>query len=426
MAAPARDRSASLSPGATIVIDLTPLDTPTRAHGIGRYLHDLCVGLEALAPAERAGLRLYGLTHLGWTGSFELTEQLGSFRGSPALPSPRPSDRYRWAYRRRVALWRALRTIRPDWIHLGDPNATPLGMDLAGCRRLVTCHDLIPLEYPEQYFSWKDGFRWVGPELHRRRYRSADHVVAISDATANALRRLVGIAPERLSRVYNGVPLERWSPTPSPRDDDCLRRLGLEPRRFVTYVGNVDWRKNLEGMVGGLAHARRAGVELTLVHAGRVDGAKRARLGRLAERYGVSRLVRSVGYCDDPTLGALYRHAIANLFVSRAEGFGLPLVEAMATGCPTITTRCGSLAEVAGEAALTVDPESHRAIGEAMVQLARDAELRAELSRRGIARAPRFSLRAQALAMVALYRRLAALREPPGPRKADAGSPPPG
>ena len=183
-----------------------------------------------------------------------------------------------------------------------------------------------------------------------------------------------------------------------------LLRHGLSKRRFLLYVGGCDWRKNVEGMTQGLAHARAQGEDLVLAFAGSLGPSHAAAVDAATASAGVGGSVSKLGYVSDDDLAVLYRHAVAHVMVSRLEGFGLTVVEAMASGCPVVTTTAGSLPEVAGDAALTVDPEDPRAIGDAFVRLARDASLRGELAAKGRARAPLFSREVQARAMAKVYR----------------------
>lgn len=393
-----------MADGRTVLLDLTPLDTPSRFRGIGRYVRDLAVGLSRLGPHERRGMRLVGLTRLDWRGQAQTTEELGSYEGELAH-EPGRLDQYRIAYQRRVGLWRAARSVGADLVHLGDPNATPLGRRLSRCGWLVTCHDLIALRHPEHYFTIRDGFGLVGRRLERRRYLSADHVVAISDATAADLRRFFGLPAERVTRVYNGVDLDRWT-TPSSPASRVAAELGLAPGSYLLYVGDLDWRKNAEAMIAALAKARRRGAEVHLVLAGVLSEARVRTVAALCARHDVAPWVHRVGYVPDEELVPLFRSALAHLFVSRIEGFGLPVVEAMACGCPVIASNDGAVGEVAGDAAWRVDPEDHDAIADAILALASRPELRADQIARGRVRAERFSLRAQAEEMVALYARL--------------------
>ncbi len=386
-----------------LLLDLTHLDTPSRERGIGRYIRDLAVGLSALPAQALGGVEILGLTSLDWSGNYTLTDDLASYQGNPALPRPTSKDYYRWAYRQRFSLWQAAARARAAAVHICAPHATPWLFGLAGCRRIVTCHDLVPTRFPERYMNAGDGGVFIGKHIERRRFRTADLVVAISDATRADLRSLLGVPEQRIVRVYNGVDVERWSASPPLASAETLARLGIK-RPFVLYVGAQDWRKNTEGMMAGVAEARAQGLDVELVWAGSLDANQSAAVDAEASRFGVSDAVRKLGYVSDDDLLILYRAARAHLIVSRCEGFGLTVVEAMAAGCPVITTSEGSLREVAGEAALTVNPEDHRAIGQAIVTVCRDEARTAELVRRGRERAPLFSRETQALAMARVYR----------------------
>jgi glycosyltransferase involved in cell wall biosynthesis len=334
-----------------------------------------------------------------------VTSDVGSFAGSDDLPAPATRDHYRWAYARRLALWNAVRKIGAAAVHLGDPHATPLFMRLTACRTIVTCHDAIPLRFPDRYMTIHDGGERIGAAIERRRYRRADLVVAVSDSTKADASALLGARPERVVRVYNGVDVDKWGRDPALDVDATLRRFGLFERPFVLYVGGYHWHKNVEGMVGGLSIARSLGADLDFVWAGKLSEEHASIVDAEARRAGVASAVRRLGYVSDEELVVLYRRAVAHLLVSRAEGFGFTVIEAMAAGCPVVTTAAGSLAEVAGDAAVTVDPEAHGAIGAALARLCRDAALRDDLASRGRHRAPRFSLDVQAREMAGVYRR---------------------
>ena len=392
-----------------VLVDLTALDTPSRTRGIGRYVRALALGISRLGADERAGLRIAGLTRLHWTGRFDLTHDLGSFEGTQDL-LPAKADHRRFAAKRRIALWRAVQGAGAALVHLTDPNATPLGMGFTRCQRLVTCHDLIPLQFPERYLNLEDGLQVLGARVIRRRYRSADHILAISDATKAQLETLAGITPDRISRVHNAIALDAWRPEPEADDARMRERLGIERGRYLLYVGDTDWRKNVEGMFAGLARAHRAGASVSLVMAGKLNAFQQERVARLVERHGVGGQVHMAGYVTDAELAGLYRGALGHLFVSRSEGFGLTVIEAMACGCPVITTRAGSLAEVAGDAALLVDAEDTEGIAEAIVRLSTDPDERERRIALGSRQAQRFGLEAQARGTVGVYRHVLGIR----------------
>jgi len=390
----------------TVLLDLTSLDTPSRHRGPGRYVRELARGLAELGPAELGGVKVLGLTHLGLGGSYRVTDEIAEFHGSAGLPSPAPKDHYHWAYARRVALWRAVRAIDPGAVHLGDPNSTPLFMGLTHTKKIVTCHDAIPARYPSRYFGIRDGGAAVGLAIEKRRYRTADLVIAISDATRDDAISYLGVPAERIVRVYNGVDVDHWARDPTTPAGQVLERHGLENRAFVLYVGASDWHKNVEGMFAGFAEARKRGTDALLVWAGKLREDHAENVRAIAERFGVTDAVRLLGFVSDDDLAVLFREARAHLLVSWCEGFGLTVVEAMGSGCPVVTTRGGSLGEVAGEAALTVEPDDHAAIGAAIARVVADGDLRAMLARRGRERAPRFSRRVQAEGMARAYRDL--------------------
>lgn len=384
-------------PKKTVLIDLTPLYTADRHRGIGRYLMNLAKGLQAIPERERDGLRFLGLHRLGLDGSFDVSEDL------TPRDFGRPENHRRRQFARRLWLGRVARRVGADLVHLGDTDATPL---LSSTPRVATCHDLIPLRYPAKYLDWRHGYATVASILWKRRFGSADHVVAISDATANDLGRYLRVPPTRVTRVYNGSNLSAFSSEKRDSDAMLVDMYDLSTRPFLLYVGDIDWRKNVEGMLGGLARARANGVDVAIAFAGKHDERHATHLDELVRAHDLVPFVHSLGFVPDEHLVSLYRAALAHLFVSRCEGFGLTVVEAMASGCPVITTAGGSLAEVAGDAALLVDPESNVAIGDAIVKLARDPMARRELVRLGLARVPRFALEVQARDMLAIYRRL--------------------
>ena len=388
-----------------ILFDLTPLDTPSGPRGIGRYIRELALGLSELPKSELPGIEIIGLTSLDWTGGYAVTSDIAGYRGGPRAAAPTEKDFYHWAYRQRLLLWRAAKAVGADAVHICDPHATPLFFGMVGCRKIVTCHDLVPTKFPDHYFGVRDGGAFVGKRIERRRYRSADLVVAISDATRDDVVGLLGVPPERVVRVYNGVDVAYWAAPPTADREATLDRFHLRDRDYVLYVGGSDWRKNTEGMMAALARARAAGIDLRWAWAGHLQGGHVAAVENEARRFGVLSAVERLGYVSDDELRVLYRASRAHLFVSRCEGFGLTVVEAMAAGCPVVTTNGGSLAEVAGDAALQVNPENAMAIGDALIRLCREPALAADLVRRGSERARLFSRAAQARAMAAVYRR---------------------
>jgi glycosyltransferase involved in cell wall biosynthesis len=159
-------------------------------------------------------------------------------------------------------------------------------------------------------------------------------------------------------------------------------------------------------MLAGFAGARQSGTDAILAWAGKLGEEDQRAALAMAERFGIADAVKLLGFVSDDALAVLYRAARAHILVSWCEGFGLTVVEAMAAGCPVVTTRGGSLGEVVGDAALTAPPDDHAAIAAAIVRIVSDGDLRAVLAGRGRERAAQFSRRVQAKAMAEAYREL--------------------
>jgi alpha-1,3-rhamnosyl/mannosyltransferase len=392
----------------TALLDLSVLATEPTTPGISRYVSDLALELDRVAR-EQGRLRLLAIEALPWLGKSRVSDDV---RGSVERLLQRPTRQAQasWAYQVRLSLPRAVRHALPDLVHSGAPNATP--MRPVSCPRVLTCHDLAPLAYPRKQSGWRNGSVLGRYRTHHRRFHSADHVIAISRATADELIQRLEIPHQRITIVHNGVDLTRWTAEPTGDDVRVRAAHGLEGRPYLLCVGAAHWRKNSEGVMQGLARARRliGNESLLVAWAARLDRDDRQRVLAAAEAAGVADAVKLLGFVPDGELAALYRGATAQVFVSRAEGFGYPVVEAMACGCPVITSNRSSLIEIAEDAALTVDPEDPDAIADAIVLLADDNAERRRLSARGIARAQRYSLRRMAEQTLEVYRHVVGSR----------------
>lgn len=385
----------------SVLLDLSVLATHSRYRGIGRYALMLARGLAACS----GGFQVVGLEQVRPLRAGTVTTDLLAATSRLTQADAPTLAHMAWAWSVRLGLRHSTRAVRPALVHSIHPDATPLGP--LGCPRVMTLHDLVPLRFPKHHAtSWKEGFAVGRRWLDHRRYHRADHLLAVSECSARDARDLLGVPADRISVVYPGIESSSWSPEPGPHDAVLRRRLGVADRPYVLYVGAGDWRKNAEGMMGALRLARgQAGTrELLLVWAGRLSPPEAQTAHELIAHHRLEDAVRLPGFVTDAELRALYRGAVAKLFVSRYEGFGFPIVEAMAIGCPVVTSKGSSTGEVAGDAALLVDPENHPAIAEAVVALAGDESERQRWRARGLARASRFTIERMARDATEVYR----------------------
>jgi glycosyltransferase involved in cell wall biosynthesis len=252
---------------------------------------------------------------------------------------------------------------------------------LPGTRTVLTVHDLSFLHYPDHFVPKL--VRYLSRVVPRSVAR-ADRVLADSEATRNDLTRLMDVAPEKVTVLYSGVD-PRFHPEPEPGERERLAaRYGIGARPYVLSVGTVQPRKNYARLIRAFSQLP-GDVEL-LIGGGRgwlyeevlVEAARHER-------------VRMLGFVADADLPALYRGAALFAFPSLYEGFGLPVLEAMACGVPVVCSNVSSLPEVAGEAALLVDPHDEAALTEAMQLGLTDKELRAEMVGQGLEQAAKFT-----------------------------------
>ncbi len=232
--------------------------------------------------------------------------------------------------------------------------------------------------------------------------RRARHVIAISAATRRDLTAFYGIAPDKIHVVYPGI-----DPDLAPvKDADAIAAVRTHydiPGPYLLYLGSIQPRKNLVRLIEAYAMWQRSADAPThyLVLAGK-QGWLYKDIYAKVRRLGLEGWVRFTGYVDAAHIAALYSGAAAFAFPSLYEGFGFPVLEAMRCGTPVFCANTSSLPEVAGSAALLVDPEDTGAIAAAMARITSDADLRARLGAAGYIQAARFTWEHAARATLAI------------------------
>jgi len=266
---------------------------------------------------------------------------------------------------------------------------------------VVTIHDVIPLLFPAYRGS-------VLVRLYIRLVaaaaRRAHAVIAVSHASQRDIIAQLGLPAARIRVIHEAAPADFRRVEPE-RADEVRRKYGL-PERFLLYLGGFDMRKNVSTLLAAFAIVLRGIPSATLVLAGRLPERESALVPdprRFARELGIESDIYFTGWVEERDKPALYSAAVAFVFPSRYEGFGLPVLEALACGTPVITSGVSSLPEIVGQAGILVSPDDVAGLAAAMARLWQDATLRERLRGEALAQAARFSWQRTAQATAGVY-----------------------
>jgi glycosyltransferase involved in cell wall biosynthesis len=274
-------------------------------------------------------------------------------------------------------------------------------LPLRGIPTVLTVHDLIFRRYPQHH---KPLNRWYLNATLPLYCRRADHIIAVSEQTRRDVMAAYGVPTEKITVIYEAAD-PRFAPQ-SPAAAAAVRSRCRLPERYLLFVGTIEPRKNLGRVLAAFERLHAERLTDALVIVGKRGWLYDDFFARL-EQSPAKRAVLFPGFVPDADLPAIYAGAQVLAFPSEFEGFGLPALEAMACGAPVVCSNTSSLPEVAGAAALLVDPADADAITAALRRVAADADLAAELARRGVAQAARFSWQRAAAETLAVYQRVA-------------------
>jgi len=286
--------------------------------------------------------------------------------------------------------------VKLDIVH----SATPLILPTGG-KKVVTVHDLYFCDHPDQ--ANPEARRYLKKQIGLSLGR-ADGVVAISSATRNDLLERFEIPEEKVRLIYHGIDPLFLQDSP-PEEQELARKKYSLPSTFILFVGALEPRKNLHGLLSALKIVHQRLDTIPLVVAGpQPPGAESLRHQIVAG--GLEPWVRFLGHVPGRLLRSLYHQASVLVFPSHWEGFGLPLLEAMASGLAVAAAGVSSLPEIGGEAALYFDPKRSEEMAQAVIRLLSDNELRRALIARGKKRVLGFSWAKTAAETLEFYRSL--------------------
>jgi glycosyltransferase involved in cell wall biosynthesis len=255
-------------------------------------------------------------------------------------------------------------------------------------RSVVTIHDCIHLMFPD-YLRHRLGYAYAHASLWTAAHKS-DRIFTVSEQSKRDILKFFRVPPEKIVVTPNAID-DRFNTPPSEEHIVQTRERYQLSHTYLLYVGNIKPHKNLERLVEAFHLVREQGrPELELVIIGD-EISKMQSLRRAVHKYQLHRYIRFLGFVPDKTLDVLYRLASVFVFPSLYEGFGLPPLEAMASGTPVVTSNVSSLPEVVGDAAVLVDPYSADAIAAGILDVLRSTHLRDDLRRRGFERVKAFS-----------------------------------
>ena len=271
------------------------------------------------------------------------------------------------------------------------------------CPFVTTVYDLSFLRYPAAFRPFN---RWYLANFTGHSVKRARVVITISDSTRQDVINFYHAPPERVQTIYCGVN-DHFRPLPAAEVSAFKTRQGL-PGSFVLFLGTLEPRKNIEGLIRAYARwrAREPGAPPLVIAGGR--GWYHAKIFELVKQLDLTQTVLFPGYVPEPDKPLWYNAAALFVYPSLFEGFGLPVLEAMACGTPVITSTTSSLPEVTGTAgaACLIEPTDTEALALAMAQVMGDAGQRAAMAEQGLARAAEFRWEKTARETVGIYRKV--------------------
>ncbi len=307
-----------------------------------------------------------------------------------------------------------VRTVNFLWNKLGWPpmdmffktsldlvhSPTPLVLPTRG-KKIVTVYDLCFIEYP--HLSDKESRRVFSSRIEQSLYR-ADRIITISRFSKEQILKRFSVDNDKVHVTHLGIDQNFWRDVTQKETERVKSKFNL-PSSYLLFVGAQEPRKNIGNLIEALKIVHRQHKRMPLVLAGREGKDSLSVLDRI-DAHDLKQWVKMTGYLNDLELRVVYSLAAAFIFPSLCEGFGLPLLEAMASGIPVMASQTSALPEICQDAALYFDPEQPEDIAEKILHLLKDPDLRKDLIERGEKRVLNFSWESMAEQTLSIYRSL--------------------
>ncbi len=352
------------------------------ASGLGNYGRNLIRSLATFYPENK--YHLYNPK----AGKVPFGEFLPSVvEENPSIANPL----YANIWRQRLMSGR----VKKDGIEIfhGLAQELPLGLGKQGVKSVLTVHDLIFMRYPQLY-------NYIDRKIYIRKLKSAcrraDEIVAISEQTKNDLVEFMHIPRERIKVIYQGVNPIYWKEFEDEEPQDVRDRYGL-PKKFALFVGTLEIRKGVDKLLEAQLE-----LDIPIVYVGRKTKFWEQMSG-LKKYDGIRHLIFTPEVKEDELLAKLYRVANVFIYPSIFEGFGIPVLEALVSKTPVITSNNSSLPEVAGPSSILVNPEDQQEITAALKKVWDDEDLRKTMAETGYEFAQNFSDESIAKTWMRLY-----------------------
>ncbi len=307
-------------------------------------------------------------------------------------------SRFFSAYWRSINLTKDIRKDHLDIFH-GLSNELPSDIERAGIKSIVTIHDLIFLRFPE-FFSWIDN------QIYLRKFKhacnAADCIIAVSEQTKHDIVNFFQVSPDKIKVSYQGCGSQFWQAVTEEEKERIKKKYNL-PSEFILNVGTIEPRKNLKNLIHALVYMKN---DAKLVAIGRPVKSYMKKLQEIIKRKKLEDRVIFLHNVTNEDLPVIYHLASLFAYPSYFEGFGIPILEAMVTSLPVITSSGSCFPETGGDAALYINPNSPEEIGLMTDKLLEDEVMRKDMIQKGHLHSQNFTDEAVVNSLMSVYKDL--------------------